>query len=92
MKGIYDLIVIGGGISSCTLVSNLLKKGYEGRIAVIEAGRGLGGRCATRFNKKHPEWQLNHGSPIFNITNNSNNTFLDSFIGELLDLNLKWPF
>ena len=82
MKGIYDLIVIGGGISSCTLVSNLLKKGFKGKIAVIEAGRGLGGRCSTRFSKKHPEWQLNHGSPILNITNHP---FLDSFIEELLD-------
>ncbi len=85
MKEIYDLVVIGGGISSCTLISNLLKKGYKGKIGVIEAGRGLGGRCATRFSKKHKKWQLNHGSPIFNITNNSNDPLLDNFIKELLD-------
>ena len=40
MQNIYDLIVIGGGISSSTFIANILKKGFKGRIAIVEAGRG----------------------------------------------------
>tara|TARA_Y100001968_G_C19046066_1_gene566873 strand:+ start:72 stop:221 length:150 start_codon:yes stop_codon:yes gene_type:complete len=32
---IYELIVIGGGISSCTLVSNFLAKGFKGKISTL---------------------------------------------------------
>ena len=69
---IYELIVIGGGISSCTFVSNLLAKGFKGKIAIIETGRNLGGRCSSRISKRNSGWILNHGSPNFNIINNSN--------------------
>ena len=85
---IYDLIVIGGGISSCTFVSNLLKKGFKGKIAIIEIGRKLGGRCSSRISKKHNGWILNHGSPNFNITNNSNNLNLNNFVNQLLEKNI----
>ena len=85
---IYELIVIGGGISSCTFVSNLLKKGFKGKIAIIEIGRNLGGRCSSRISKKHNGWILNHGSPNFNITNNSNNLNLNNFVNQLLEKNI----
>tara|TARA_Y100001978_G_C23637499_1_gene406594 strand:+ start:39 stop:1181 length:1143 start_codon:yes stop_codon:yes gene_type:complete len=85
---IYKLIVIGGGISSCTFVSNLLKKGFEGKIAIIETGRNLGGRCSTRISKKNRGWALNHGSPNFNIVNSSNDLNLNNFITQLLENNI----
>ena len=86
-NSIYDLIVIGGGISSCTLISNILKKGYKGKIAIVEYGRNLGGRCSSRISKKNNGWILNHGSPQFNIINNSKNPNLNNFIEELLENN-----
>ena len=86
-NSIYDLIVIGGGISSCTLISSILKKGYKGKIAIVEYGRSLGGRCSSRISKKNKGWILNHGSPHFNINNNSKNPNLNNFIEELLENN-----
>ena len=85
---IYELIVIGGGISSCTFVSNLLAKGFKGKIAIIETGRNLGGRCSSRISKRNSGWILNHGSPNFNIINNSNDLNLNNFISELLEKNI----
>ncbi len=85
---IYELIVIGGGISSCTFVSNLLAKGFKGKIAIIETGRNLGGRCSSRISKKNSGWILNHGSPNFNIINNSDDLNLNNFLSELLKKNL----
>ena len=87
-KIIYELIVIGGGISSCTFVSNLLAKGFKGKIAIIETGRNLGGRCSSRISKKNSGWILNHGSPNFNIVNNSNDLRLNNFLRELLEKNI----
>ena len=43
----YDIAIIGGGISSCVFSSFHLKNGYQGRIAIIENGRNLGGRSST---------------------------------------------
>jgi len=85
---IYELIVIGGGISSCTFVSDLLAKGFKGKIAIIETGRNLGGRCSSRISKKNSGFILNHGSPNFNIINNSNDLKLNNFVNQLLKNNL----
>ena len=82
---VYELIVIGAGISSCTFVSNLLKKGFKGKIAIIETGRNLGGRCSSRISKKNIGWNLNHGSPNFNIINNTNDINLNDFVNQLLE-------
>ena len=84
---IYELIVIGGGISSCTFVSNLLAKGFKGKIAIIETGRNLGGRCSSRISKKNDGWIINHGSPNFNIINNSDKK-LNNFLSQLLKKNI----
>ena len=85
MEIIYDLVVIGGGISSSTFIANILKQGFKGKIAVVEAGRGLGGRCSTRYRYKDKKLALNHGCPNFNINNDSKISSLDNFIKELLD-------
>ena len=81
----YDIAIIGGGISSCVFSSFHLKNGYQGRIAIIENGRNLGGRSSTRNSISNSGWQLNHGSPNFNICNRNNDELLKSFIKELLD-------
>ena len=82
---LYDLAIIGGGISSCVFASSHIKNGFNGRIAIIENGRILGGRASTRNSLKNNGWQLNHGSPNLNICNNNNDHLLKTFIQELLD-------
>ena len=81
----YDIAIIGGGISSCVFASTHIKNGFNGRIAIIENGRNLGGRSSTRISRCNEGWKLNHGSPNFNICNDTNNELLKNFIQELLD-------
>jgi len=88
MQNIYDLVVIGGGISSSTFIANILKQGFKGKIAVVEAGRGLGGRCSTRYRYKDKKLAINHGCPNFNIKNFQKDICFNNFIKELLDRNL----
>ena len=86
MKGVYeyDLLIIGGGISACVFASKYLKKNFSKKIALIEVGRGLGGRSSTRITKRFKGWKLNHGAPNLNICNSKNNNLLKSYINELL--------
>ncbi len=81
----YDLLIIGGGISACVFASRYLKNNITRKIALIEIGRGLGGRSSTRISKRFKGWKLNHGSPNFNISNSKNNLLLKSYIDELLE-------
>jgi len=81
----YDLLIIGGGISACVFASKYLKNNTTKKIALIEIGRGLGGRSSTRISKRFKGWKLNHGSPNFNISNSKNNLLLKSYIDELLE-------
>jgi len=81
----YDLVIIGGGISACVFASKFLKNNITKKIALIEIGRGLGGRSSTRISKRFKGWKLNHGSPNLNITNSNNNLLLKSYIDELID-------
>ena len=81
----YDLLIIGGGISACVFASKYLQNNSRKKVALVEVGRGLGGRSSTRLSKRFKEWKLNHGSPNFNISNNKNNQLLKSYIAELLE-------
>ena len=81
----YDIAIIGGGISSCVFATTHFRNGFNGRIAIIENGRNLGGRSSTRNSHTNKGWQLNHGSPNFNICNSNKNKLLNNFIQELLD-------
>ena len=81
----YDLLIIGGGISACVFASKYLKNNITKKIALIEIGRGLGGRSSTRISNRFKGWKLNHGAPNFNITNSKNNLLLKSYIDELLE-------
>ena len=83
----YDLVIIGGGISACVFASQFLKNNITKKIALIEIGRGLGGRSSTRISKKYKGWKLNHGSPNINISNSKNNLLLEKYIDELLENN-----
>lgn len=60
--------MIGAGVSGCALAAGLRRNGFKGEISLWEAGRGPGGRCATRRSREDPSWQLDHGAPLFNIS------------------------
>ena len=81
----YDLIIIGGGISACVFASKYLRNNTTKKIALIEVGRGLGGRSSTRISKRFKGWRLNHGAPNFNISNSKNNLLLKNYINELVE-------
>ena len=81
---VYDLLIIGGGISACVFASNYLQNNITKKIAIIEVGRGLGGRSSTRTSKRFKGWEINHGSPNFNVSNSKNNFQLKNYINELL--------
>ena len=81
----YDLLIIGGGISACVFASKYLQNNITKRIALIEVGRGLGGRSSTRISKKFKGWKLNHGAPNFNISNSNDSILLKKYIDELLE-------
>ena len=81
----YDLLIIGGGISSCVFASNYLQKNIKQKVGLIEVGRGLGGRASTRISKRYKGWKLNHGAPNLNIFNSKNNLLLKNYIDELLE-------
>ena len=80
----YDLLIIGGGISACVFASKYLQINSRKKIALIEAGRGLGGRSSTRISNRFRGFKINHGSPNFNISNSKNNPLLQRYIDELL--------
>ncbi len=80
----YDLLIIGGGISACVFASKYLQNNISKKIALIEIGRGLGGRSSTRTSKRFKGWKLNHGAPNFNISNSKDNLLLKNYINELL--------
>ena len=81
----YDLLIIGGGISSCVFASKYIQKNVKEKVGLIETGRGLGGRSSTRISKRYKGWKLNHGAPNLNIRNSKNNLLLKSYIDELLE-------
>ena len=58
-----DLAVIGAGLAGCACLARLHQLGFEGTTAVVEAGRGPGGRMATRRRRENPDWRLDHGAP-----------------------------
>ena len=43
-----DLAVIGAGLAGTGLAASLRQRGYDGTILLLEAGRGPGGRAASR--------------------------------------------
>lgn len=62
-----DLAVIGAGLAGCSLIGRLQQLGSDLNISLIEAGRGPGGRTATRRRREQSGWLLNHGAPGFGL-------------------------
>ena len=63
MNNNYDFIIIGAGISGCTVATFLNKKFSNASILLVEHGRRIGGRATTRKSRKNLILQFNHGLP-----------------------------
>jgi len=59
--------VIGAGVAGCALAAGLRRGGWDGPIDLWEAGRGPGGRAATRRCRQDAAWHLDHGAPLLNL-------------------------
>lgn len=59
-----DLAVIGAGLSATSLLASLKMEGWKGTATLLEAGRGPGGRAASRRRREDPSWCLDHGAPL----------------------------
>ena len=64
-----DLAVIGAGLSGCSLIGRFHQLQSNLNIALIEAGRGPGGRAASRRRRDQSGWLLDHGAPGFALKN-----------------------
>ncbi|MEB3270387.1 MAG: NAD(P)-binding protein [Synechococcus sp.] len=62
-----NLAVIGAGVSACALTARLRQLGWRGSITLVEAGRGVGGRAASRRFRHDPSLQLDHGAPLLTL-------------------------
>lgn len=61
------LLIVGAGVSGCALAAQLRRLGWRGPIQMLEAGRGVGGRAASRPCRQDPDWRLDHGAPFLNL-------------------------
>ena len=62
-----SVAVIGAGVAGCALAAGLRRGGWGGSIVLLEAGRGPGGRAATRRSRHDAGWHVDHGAPLFNL-------------------------
>jgi hypothetical protein len=62
-----NLAVIGAGVSACALTARLRQLGWCGSISLVEAGRGVGGRAASRRFRHDPSLHLDHGAPLLTL-------------------------
>ena len=68
METDYDVAIIGGGISSCVFVSNYIKNGFNGKIAIIENGNE---RPKKPIRKLHNQKFREIGNFLFKIKKNN---------------------
>ena len=54
------IAIVGAGISGCVCASQLVRAGHE--VTIIEKGRGVGGRMATR---RMEGARIDHGAQFF---------------------------
>lgn len=65
--GTPSLAVVGAGIAAAALAASLRRGGWPGAITLVEAGRGPGGRSASRRSRHDPLLRLDHGAPLLNL-------------------------
>jgi predicted NAD/FAD-dependent oxidoreductase len=85
-----DLAVIGAGLSGCVLVSALRRNHTVDSMVILEAGRGPGGRCATRRRRDDALWRLDHGAPTLSFSGAPQGR-LGALVGDLCDRGVLAP-
>ena len=75
-----DLAVIGAGLSGTALLATLHLQGWKGSALLVEAGRGAGGRAATRLRRDDPDWRLDHGAPVLHLSSCNDGPLADLLI------------
>ncbi|MEI8250682.1 MAG: NAD(P)-binding protein [Synechococcus sp. ELA057] len=66
-RRVEALVVVGAGVSACALAARLRQQGWRGSMTLVEAGRSVGGRSASRRSRRHPGAHLDHGAPRFGL-------------------------
>ena len=61
------MCILGGGIGGCSALKSILETSPSSSVALIEMGRGLGGRSSTRLSRDDARIQINHGAPIADV-------------------------
>lgn len=84
-----SLAVIGAGVSACALTAQLRQLGWRGSIALVEAGRGAGGRASSRRFRHDPGLSLDHGAPLLSLADGPT----PALLGPLLEAGhlRPWP-
>ena len=62
------IAVVGAGVGGCALVASLRRGGWDGPVTLWDSGRGPGGRTATRRSRQDSDLRIDHGAPLFNIS------------------------
>ena len=63
-----SIALLGAGVAGTALAAQLRRKGCRAPIRLFEAGRGPGGRAATRRTRRDPAWRLDHGAPLLSLS------------------------
>jgi predicted NAD/FAD-dependent oxidoreductase len=63
---LVNVCILGGGIGGCSALKSLLET-TSPSVALIEMGRGLGGRSSTRLSREDERIQINHGAPMADV-------------------------
>ena len=74
------LLIVGAGVSGCALAAQLRRLGWRGPIRMLEAGRGPGGRAASRPCRQDATWRLDHGAPCLNLRGAEPPALLDALL------------
>ena len=77
----YDVVVVGAGLSGLMAATELGRAGR--RVLLLDKGRGVGGRMATRrVSTKWGEASVDHGAQFFTARSPEFTALVDQWIGE----------
>lgn len=82
-KDVYDCVIIGAGISGLMAANEIRAKGYK--VVVVDKGRGVGGRMATR---RVDGAKFDHGAQFFTVKDERFRNYVDKW--EAADLVSPW--
>jgi renalase len=77
MNNIYDVVVIGAGISACTFASVMNTRFSNASILLVEHGRKIGGRATTRISRKNKNLEFDHGLPSISFNQHTSQDILN---------------